>query len=578
MLAVALQHLQAGNVSEAERRYREILQAQPSHADGWFFLGTACHMQGKLQEAQMNYRRAIGLQPEHASAFYNLALALEQLGQVEEAAASYSQALQFEPGNLAALTNLGNVLKASGRLDDAIACYREVLRLKPDFAEVHANLGNVLSDQAKLVEAESSYRRALDLRPDYAETHYNLGILCSKKGIVEDAIACYRRALSCKPTYLEAHVNLGNALRLTGQMDDALTSFQQALQLKPDFASAHWNRAVVLLARGEFKEGWREYEWRWAQHTFARRQFTQPLWDGTDLHGKTILLYAEQGLGDALHFIRFAPLVKRLGGKVLVECPPQLLRLLAGFPGVDQLLARGAQLPMFHVQAPLLSLPGIFDTDLASIPATAPYLHAEPKLVAHWLHKMSGVRCSISDVGRGVLDIGHQTPDTGRVFKIGIAWQGNPTNPGDRYRSIPLAFFNRLAHVPGVQLISLQKGQGTEQLREIPGPFPILDLGSALDETTGAFVDTAAVMMNLDLVISSDTAIPHLAAALGVPVWLALSLAPDWRWLLHREDSPWYPTMRLFRQTRFGDWQEVFDRIANEISKLATDDLATRHD
>jgi tetratricopeptide (TPR) repeat protein len=584
MLAAAFQHLQAGNTSEAEERYRAILRAQPSHADAWFFLGTACQMKGKLQEAQLNYRRALALSPDHASAYYNLGVALEQQDQLAEAAGCYQQALRIEPTNLAALNNLGNVLKALGKLDNAIACYREVLRLKPDFAEVHANLGNVLSDQENLVEAESSYRRALQLRPDYAEVHYNLGILFSKWGKIEDAIAYYRRALSFKPSYQEAHVNLGNVLRLTGQMEEALTSFQQALHLKPDFASAHWNRSMVLLARGDFQEGWPEYEWRWAQHNFARRHFVQPLWDGANLHGKTLLLYAEQGLGDTLHFIRYAPLVKQRGGKVLLECQPQLLRLLAAFPGIDQLLPRGSQLPSFDIQAPLLSLPGIFHTHLGSIPATVPYMRAAPELVGHWRRKLSEVRNPRSEVKTtSFSDIGQRTSDFGRLFLIGIAWQGNPTNPGDRHRSIPLVFFRRLAEVPGVQLISLQKGPGTEQL-SVAGSLlsdnrqlttassSVFDFGSALDDATGAFADTAAVMMNLDLVISSDTVIPHLAGALGVPVWLALSLAPDWRWLLHREDSPWYPNIRLFRQKMFGDWQEVFDRIGDELRKLATDE------
>jgi tetratricopeptide (TPR) repeat protein len=574
MLAAAFQHLQAGHAAEAEQRYRHILELQPTHPDSWFFLGTACHMQGKVREAQNHYRRAIGLRPDHASAHYNQGVASEQLNELEQAARCYQQALQFDPTNLSALTNLGNLLTATGKLDDAVVCYREVLRLKPDFVEVHANLGNALSNQEKLDEAQRSYQQALYLCPEYAEAHYNLGILFAKKGQLDDAITSYRQAVSCKPGYVEAHVNLGNALRLTGRMEEALASLDRALKLKPESHSAHWNRVVVLLARGDFEHGWPEYEWRWAQHSFARRHFSQPLWDGASFHTKTLFLYAEQGLGDTMHFTRYLPFVTQLGTKVFLECQPQLLRLLSGFPGINLLLPQGSQLPPFDIQAPLLSLPGKFQTNLASIPAPIPYLHAEPKLLNEWRPKMSGVRCPVSGVGRRAgFDIGHRTPDSGRVFKIGISWQGNPTNPGDRHRSIPLEFFRRLAQVSGVVLINLQKGPGTKQLQEMKGEFSVVDFTNAMDEATGAFVDTAAVMMHLDLVISSDTAIPHLAGALGVPVWLALSLAPDWRWLLHREDSPWYPNFRLFRQKRFGQWPDVFAEIEAELRETATNAL-----
>jgi tetratricopeptide (TPR) repeat protein len=546
MLAVALRHLQNGGPAQAEQIYRQILQVEASHADAWFFLGAACQMQGNLRDARSHYEKAIDLRPSHGATHYNLGFAYEQDGMLDNAVASYRQALRIEPSNLAALNNLGNVFKAQCQRDDAAECYREVLRLRPDFAEVHANLGNVLADQEKLVEAENSYRQALHLRPDYAEAHYNLALLFAKSGKTYDAIAAYQQALSLKPDYVEAHVNLGNALRLTGQMDEALASFGEALRRNPNSPSAHWNRALVLLSRGNFDEGWPEYEWRWAQHSFARRHFAQPLWDGSDLSGKTIFLYAEQGLGDTLHFIRYAPLVKQRGGKVIVECQPQLLQLLSEFPGVECLVAHGSPLPQFDIQAPLLSIPGILHTTLGTIPSSIPYFHADAKLIERWRREL----------------------ESRDRFRIGIAWQGNAANPGDSHRSIPLAHFAILARIPGVRLISLQKGPGTQQLNSIAESIPVLDLASRLDETSGAFMDTAAVMMNLDLVITSDTAVAHLAGALGVPVWVALAFASDWRWLLQREDSPWYPTMRLFRQVRFGDWRDVFERIAEVLVNL----------
>ena len=333
---------------------------------------------------------------------------------------------------------------------------------------------------------------------------------------------------------------------------------------------------MVLLGHGHFEEGWQEYEWRWVQHNFARRQFTQPLWEGSDLYGKTLLLHAEQGLGDALHFLRYGAWSSSAAARCLLNANPNCWVAGRVFRGRSSCWHEDCRCRRSTSRAPLLSLPGIFQTNLGNMPGAVPYLRAETKLVIHWRRKMSAVRCLASkEASPGV---GHRAPHDRRQLLVGVAWQGNPTNPGDRHRSIPLQFFRRLADVRGVQLISLQKGPGTDQLRKLGGQFPVVNLASTLDETTGAFVDSAAVMINLDLVISSDTAIPHLAGALGVPVWLALSLAPDWHWLLHREDSPWYPGMRLFRQKQLGDWQEVFDRIAEELARLPMDEAPMKHD
>jgi hypothetical protein len=336
------------------------------------------------------------------------------------------------------------------------------------------------------------------------------------------------------------------AYKKVGKFDEALATVEHALSLNPNDLLSRWNRAVLWLLRGEFEKGWPEHELRWVQPGFGQRTFTQPLWDGSDLHGKTILLYAEQGFGDTLQFIRYVPLVKARGGTVIFQCHRQLLRLFEKVPGIDRFEVSGAPLSAFDVHAALMSLPGIFHTRLDSVPATVPYIHADAELVEHW---------------RGKLE-----PLGG--FKIGIAWQGNPSYREDRERSIPLERFASLAQLDGVQLISLQKGHGSEQLPAFAKRFRIHDLGKELDETSGAFMDTAAVIKNLDLLISSDTAIPHLAGALGAPVWLALPRVPDWRWLLEREDCPWYPTMRLFRQRQRGDWAEVFERIVAQVKSM----------
>ena len=354
-------------------------------------------------------------------------------------------------------------------------------------------------------------------------------------------------------------ITLAWRVRHQGKWDDAAAHFERALSLKADYPVPHFNLALVWLTHGDFERGWTKYDWRWTQPGFIRREFSQRLWDGTHLGGKTILLHAEDGLGDTLHFIRYASLVRERGGNVIVECQSALVRLLQGVPGISRLVAQGAPLPGFDVQAPLLSLPGIFHTVLETIPAKVPYLHADRNLVEHWRRELQK-----SDVKSTGLD-------TGRSLRVGIAWQGNPGFLHDRLRSIPLAHFAKLAKVPGLQLVSLQKGPGKEQLLEQKDEFSVLDLGNRVDEKYGGFMDTAAIMQNLDLVITSDTVIAHLAGALGVPVWVALALAPDWRWLLNREDSPWYPTMRLFRQRSQGDWDEVFERIAEQLRKRANE-------
>jgi hypothetical protein len=363
------------------------------------------------------------------------------------------------------------------------------------------------------------------------------------QGKLDEAVACYRRAVELKPDFAEVHNNLGEALKGQGKLDGAMACYRRALELKPDFAEAHWNLALTWLLAGDWQRGLPEYEWRWRKKNFVPRRFPQSLWGGESLGGKTILLHAEQGLGDTMQFIRYASIVKRYDAAVIVECQKPLLGLLEGCSGVDQLVAEGEDLPAFDVYAPLLSVPGILKTTVETIPAGIPYLFPSPVLLEKWRKRL--------------LDIDG--------FKIGISWQGNPKYRGDCFRSIPLRCFAPLAQIPGVCLINLQKGAGTEQLAEVRNLFPVLDFADELDQQSGPFMDTAAVMKNVDLVITSDSAAAHLAGALGVPVWVALPSVPDWRWLLDRSDSPWYPTMRLFRQKERGNWQGVFEEIKEAL-------------
>jgi tetratricopeptide (TPR) repeat protein len=538
-LAIAVQHHQAGRLQAAEQIYRQILAVEPNRAHAWHLLGVVAHQVGRHGIAVEYIGRAIELNGTEADFHNNLGEVYRALRRIPEAAACCRRALELNPGLAGAHNNLGNAMKDQGNLDEAVACYRRALHLKPDFAEAHNNLGIAFRNQGKLDEAVACYRRALELKPDYAEAHNNLGIALGDQGKRDEAITCYHRALELKPDYAEAHSNLGIALGDEGKRDEASVCYRRALELKPDYADAHWNQSFISLATGKFERGWAEYEWRWRTSHCQPRGFSQPFWDGLPLQGRVILLHAEQGLGDTIQFVRYVAPVKQRGGVVIVECPGPLLSLLTSHAGIDRLVRWGNELPAFDVQSPLLSLPGIFHTSLETIPAEVPYLFADPGLVGHWRQELGGIA----------------------GFKIGIAWQGSPKYRSDRDRSIPVSCFEPLARCPGVRLLSLQKGAGAEQLQQVTDRFPVIDLGSRLDEASGAFMDTAAVMMSLDLVITSDTSIAHLAGALGVPVWVALPFVPDWRWLLDRSDSPWYPTMRLFRQERRGDWQTVFQRI-----------------
>jgi Tfp pilus assembly protein PilF len=438
------------------------------------------------------------------------------------------------------------VVDCLDKVDEAIACYEQALQIRPDNAEAHNNLGAALMRQEKRDRAIHCYMKAIRLKPDYADVFSNLAIALREQGRLDEASVCCQHALRLKPEHVEAQNNLGSVLMEQGRLHESLSCFEQVLRQQPGHVEAHFNRALLWLLQGNWDEGWREYEWRRQAKSSPPCSFKQPRWEGEPLDGRTLLLVGEQGLGDTLQFIRYVPLLKQRGATVIVSCQKTLVPLLTSFPGIDRLVAAGSELPVFDCHASLLCLPRIFHTTPDTLPAEVPYVSAAAGLLHHWRRELDRIP----------------------GFKIGIAWQGNATFKRDRGRSIPLVHFEPLARLPGVKLLSLQKGFGSEQALAVSDRIPMIDFGARLDDASGTFMDTAAIMNSLDLVITSDTAIAHLAGALGVPVWTALSLVPDWRWLLGREDSPWYPTMRLFRQTQLGGWPEVFERIVGELKKL----------
>lgn len=483
-------------------------------ADASFQLGDTFLLQGKPGDAVACFQRVIELMPERAEAHCKLGDALSDLGQWQE----------------------------------AIAYYHRAIELQPTFVPAHYNLGTALKDQGKLEEAAVSFRKALELKPDFVEAHVNLGFTFQMRGDLGEAIACYRRAVACAPDFAQAHYNLGIACRDAGLHQEALTHLRRASELRPENAQFHLDAALLMLRMGDFEHGWSEYEYRWRTGEFPALQFTQPQWEGEELAGKTILLRAEQGFGDTIQFIRYASVIKRLGPTVIVQCQRRLMQLVASAQGIDQLISVEDQPPGFDYYSPLLSVPRVLKTGEQTFPKEVPYLFADPGLVLYWREKLRDF--------------------TG--FRIGIQWRGRPGQGMWTKRDISLDCFAAVANIPGTHLIGLQKATTPDERAKALESLDVTDPGESIDEAHGGFMDTAAVMKNLDLVITSDTAVAHLAGALGVPVWVALPYVPDWRWLLDRSDSPWYPTMRLFRQKKFGDWAGAFEEIEGALRQMVT--------
>ena len=459
---------------------------------------------------------------------------LRREGRPGEARAIYRSLLDLRPDCAEIYHNLGLALQDEGCPDQAAENYRHALRLNPDLAEAQNSLGTVLVSQGDREAAVPCFRAALSLRDDYLPAYVNLGCALQHLERPEEAIPLYRRAIALQPESLEARINLGTAYQDLMQPEQAIRVFQEALALDPDSPTAHWNLALSLLSLGDFEQGWHEYEWRFDEGAATR--FPGPRWDGSTLSGQSILLWCEQGLGDTLQFVRYAPLVAARGGRVLLRCQTASLKpLLERVPGVAAVFAPGEPLPPFQCHAPLLSLPHIFATRLDRLPAAVPYLAPDPERVALWRERMS------SQAG----------------FKVGLVWKGGPL---PKNRACPFTEFAPLAELSGVAFFSLQLGEAP-----FPEVLPVVDLGREIAD----FADSAAIIANLDLVLSVDTACAHLAGGLGAPVWTMLPESCDWRWLVGRADSPWYPSMRIFRQQRRGDWQSVVRRIVCSLGELA---------
>lgn len=535
-----------GDFANAENAYSQLLDADPHHADALFLHATLHAQQGKWEQAADEFHKLVSLHPTHIEGWLNLAYALEACARDELAVDCYKAALSLRPGDAQSWFRLGVVCNRMKDFVGAEAAYRHYVALEPDRIEGNFNLGSALHDQGRFREAEHQYRYVLTLDSRQVEAHRGLATIALQERRYADAVRHFQSGLLLAPDDVELLSNLGVMLQKLQRMEEAEAAFRLAIANQPGHVNAHFNLALILLLRGEFREGWKEYEWRLRIKNRLPAVFEQPEWDGSQLNGKTILIRAEQGFGDTFQFVRYAPMIKALGGRVILECQAGLKRLLLRTPGIDMIVARpgdGRPLAAFDTHLPLLSLPRVFDTTLQTIPADFPYIHPEPGLVRRWAARLGG----------------------DRRLRVGIVWAGRPTHEDDKNRSCALGHFLGLLDGADVTLYSLQKGEAGRDLQSPKAFGRVVDLEPEIDD----FADTAAAIANLDLVITVDTSVAHLAGAMNKPVWVVLPYAPDFRWLESGDESSWYPSMRLFRQQKNGDWDSVFDAIKPALAQRA---------
>jgi len=563
-----------GQLNEAERIYNQILTVMPLCADAWHLLGVIWRERGKFQNATQIITKAIQLDGSVPLYYVSLGDVYQAQEDYAEAVAVYRRALRLNPKMIEALCNMGNALREQGNLQQAIACYEKCLtinphrsevfnnlglahykfqnypaavdsfkksvELNPADAEAYNNLGNIYRDQSNFEAAIACYRQAHAITPENPLINYNLGVVYQIMHDSKEAFKFYQKAVQYEPSFASAHSNLAKLYQDLNCFDDALDHYKKALQIEPDHADARFNRSLALLATSKFKEGWQEYEWRFKRGKWKKiypHRLVGRRWDGSDFSGKRLFIHSEQGFGDTIQFIRYLPLVKSFGGFIIFEVREELYELLRDFQGFDQLSIMSFDHPPqeeYDFYIPLMSLPGLFETTLENIPGSMPYISAPGDKHAYWLNIINGSKP-----------------------KIGLVWAAKPTY--DHQKSCPLEHYFPLFQFSQLKFYGLQKGNPASLPKELPANM--VNLGNEF----GTFADTAGAIACLDLVISVDTAVAHLAGAMGKPVWLILPYAPDWRWLMDRTDTPWYPTMRIFRQPSPGDWEGAINMLKRSL-------------
>ena len=595
LLDEALRRHESGKLDEAAPLYQRVLRLDPGHARALYHLGqlelarsnsaagvellqqaaakdpeaadvhqslgVAYKRLERWGNARQAFERALAINPDYGPSFFELGELAQRLGRPEAAIGFYQRVIDLDAANTEAFRRLGELLYVSGNWIGAESCFARVVDAGmlnqdlPALTELLCKLGVALTRQEKLDQAAVVFTRILGLAPPQAEVYSNLAFVYERQGRLEAALAAGLRAVELDPAFAEGHYHLGVACRALHGLEEARRCFAQAIALQPDFAAAHFNLGTLDLLQGNLAAGWRGYEWRDRALGLPARQFAVPRWNGRPIPGKTLLVHSEQGYGDAIQFARFLRKARqRSAAQIVLEGPAALLPVLRGIAGADEILRVGAALPHIDAEIPLASLPGALEIELADLPLETAYLEAPESCRRTWRERLA------------LLDGGALSQDS-TVLKVGFAWSGNPAQRQNVIRSCPPGAFASLATIPGILWCSLQKEADQAVLNSAwPGDEQVVALGPMLND----FADTAAALCELDLVISVDTSIAHLAGALGRPGWILLAHTPDWRWQLDRTDSVWYPTLRLFRQPRWGDWNAVFEELAAALRELST--------
>jgi tetratricopeptide (TPR) repeat protein len=539
--AVALQR--QGHLRDAEKAYNRILKIAPDNFDALNLLGAVKAQQGRIGEAQRLFSAAVKVQPRAPQGWANLGQALHGLKRGAEALECLDKARALAPDDIHILNQHANMLLSLGRAGDALAEFRQVLARDPRHLEARINCGLAQAALGLAEQALTEFDAALGLAPSHPIVQFNRGVALLKLGRYAEALAANDAALADLPEHPGALLNRGRALAQLNQVDAAISSYEALVAQQKDHADAHFNLALTLLTRGDYRRGFAEYEWRWRRTGMPVPKNRGRLWLGEyPLARKTILLHAEQGLGDTIQFARYVPQLVAAGASVVLEVPAELKPLMAGFGGAGTVIAHGEAPPPFDVHSPLGSLPLALGTELAMVPPPIPYLAADPTRLAKWSARLDALRRP----------------------RVAIAWSGNAGHDNDRNRSIPFSRLAPLFDNPAA-FVSVQRDMRDGDAAALAGESRVTSVGNELDD----FRETAAVLALCDLVIAVDTAVVHLAGAMGRPVWVLVPFAPDWRWGLTDETTPWYPTARLFRQTSPGDWDSVIARVGAELKHFS---------
>eukprot|EP01037_Dinobryon_pediforme_P016485 gene16485-16664_t len=568
---------QIGSIEDAISTYEQVLALAPEHFDALQLLGVVAARKKNYVQALDFLSRAIAINPTHPQSYNNLGNALQDLNRLDEALVNYDQAISLKPDFAEAHNNRGNTLAHLKRWDEAIASFISATTCKPDYTDAYLNLGDSLVeiklyDEALIIYAEAgrvepgafeaffrhgnvllllkrwddalaSFAKVVEIKPDHLDVYINQGIALHQLKRLDDALISYEKILAINPGHAEAHNNRGGALLALKRVDEAINAFTSAIHCKPDFADAHVNLSLSHLLLGNFREGFLRYEWRWKKSGLPsfneKRNYPQPLWLGDQsLQGKTILLYAEQGLGDTIQFCRYVDSVAKLGATIILEVQRPLAQLLSNLRGIRQVVASGDALPDFDYHCPLMSLPLAFKTELDTIPSVSPDIQSNPEKLRQWGLKLGNKNRS----------------------RIGLVWGGNSVNMNDHIRSVSLSLL--LRQLPaGFDYISLQKDFSPDDLTLLDQEKKIICFGDDIHD----FSDTAALCELMDVIISVDTSVAHLAASLNKPTWILLPYTPDWRWQLGRTDNPWYPSVKLYRQESLYDWDTVLTKVAVDL-------------